>query len=102
MVKMEAAEISKDKNWAIWNENPSWAPDASSKAAAVHFRLLTGHDYLRSHLYRNSITDSLDCTLCNSGQPMTAEHSDVHPAVKVLIILSKILRAHALMSKVLL
>ncbi|GFS60175.1 hypothetical protein TNCV_2826861 [Trichonephila clavipes] len=30
---MEAAEMSKDKNWTILNENPSWVLEAPKKAA---------------------------------------------------------------------
>ncbi|GFX95916.1 hypothetical protein TNCV_2084961 [Trichonephila clavipes] len=66
---MEAAEMSKDKNWAILNENPSWAP---RKAAVAHFRLLTRHDCLRYNLYRTGIANSPDCTLCDSGHRLTA------------------------------
>ncbi|GFV36695.1 hypothetical protein TNCV_1033711 [Trichonephila clavipes] len=65
---MEAEEISQDKNKAILNENPSWVPEASRKATIAHFRLLTGHYCLRSHLYRIGIADSLNCTLCDSGR----------------------------------
>ncbi|GFV26128.1 hypothetical protein TNCV_4887591 [Trichonephila clavipes] len=54
---------------------------APRKAAAAHFRLLTGHDCLRSHLYRIVFTDSPDCTLCDSDRPMTAEHLVVCPAL---------------------
>ncbi|GFY10237.1 hypothetical protein TNCV_2629161 [Trichonephila clavipes] len=60
---MEAAEMSKDKNWVILNGNPSWVSEAPRKAAVSHFRLLTG----RSHLYRIGVTDSPDVTLCDSG-----------------------------------
>ncbi|GFT34160.1 hypothetical protein TNCV_4385511 [Trichonephila clavipes] len=66
--------VSKDKNWAIFNKDTSWVPRAPRKAALAHFRLLTGHYCLRSHLYRIGIADSPDCTLFDSGQPMTAEH----------------------------
>ncbi|GFS70400.1 hypothetical protein TNCV_4182311, partial [Trichonephila clavipes] len=44
--KMEAAEMSKNKNWAILSENSYWVPEAPRKAAIAHFRLLTGHDCL--------------------------------------------------------
>ncbi|GFT94578.1 hypothetical protein TNCV_3266751 [Trichonephila clavipes] len=53
--KMEAAEMTKDKNWAILYENPSCVPEAPRKAAVAYSRLLTGHDCLRSHLYRSSL-----------------------------------------------
>ncbi|GFX60891.1 hypothetical protein TNCV_1311831 [Trichonephila clavipes] len=71
---MELAELSKDKNWVILNKDPSWVPGDSTKATVAHFRLLTGHDCLRSHFYRIGIAKSADCTLWDSGQPMTAEH----------------------------
>ncbi|GFW49484.1 hypothetical protein TNCV_3059901 [Trichonephila clavipes] len=57
--KMEDAEMLKDKNWAILNGNLSWVP---RKAVVADFRLLTGHDCLKFHLYRIGITDSPDCT----------------------------------------
>ncbi|GFX41438.1 hypothetical protein TNCV_3489791 [Trichonephila clavipes] len=59
---MEAAEMS-DKNWTILRENPSWAPGAPRKASVAHFRLLTRHNCLRSHLHRIGIADSPDCSL---------------------------------------
>ncbi|GFW69430.1 hypothetical protein TNCV_487791 [Trichonephila clavipes] len=70
---MEAAGISKDKNWTISNKNPSWVPEVPRKSSAAHFRFLAGHDCLRSHLYRIGIADSPDNTLCDSDQPMTSE-----------------------------
>ncbi|GFX01077.1 hypothetical protein TNCV_4580431 [Trichonephila clavipes] len=39
--------------------------------------LMTGPECLRSHLYRIGIADTLDCTLWDSGHPMTAEHLDM-------------------------
>ncbi|GFW19887.1 hypothetical protein TNCV_3561901 [Trichonephila clavipes] len=63
---MEVAEMSKDKNWTILNENPSWMTGDPRKAAVAHFRLLTGHGCLRSHLDRIGIIDSPDCTLYDS------------------------------------
>ncbi|GFV60003.1 hypothetical protein TNCV_1401111 [Trichonephila clavipes] len=64
--KTEVAEMSKDKNWAILNKNPSWVPGAPKKAAVAQscFRLLTVPDCLRSHLYSIGIADSPDCVLC--------------------------------------
>ncbi|GFW31052.1 hypothetical protein TNCV_4523211 [Trichonephila clavipes] len=38
-------------------------------------------DCLRYHFYRTGITDSPDCTLRDSGQPMTVEHLVVCPAL---------------------
>ncbi|GFX48526.1 uncharacterized protein LOC103524116 [Trichonephila clavipes] len=78
---MEVAELSKDKNWAILNKDSSWVPVAPRKASVAQFRLLTGHDCLRSYLYRIGITNSPDCTTCDSGQHMTAEHLVVCPAL---------------------
>ncbi|GFS47930.1 hypothetical protein TNCV_3598991 [Trichonephila clavipes] len=52
-----------------------------SQAAVAHFKLLTGHGCLRSHLYRIGIANSPDCTLCDSGHPMTGEHLVVCPAL---------------------
>ncbi|GFU52382.1 hypothetical protein TNCV_3958961 [Trichonephila clavipes] len=77
---MEVTELSKDKIKAILDKNPSWVPGAPRKAVVVHFRLLTGHDCPRSHLYRIGVADSLDCTLRDSGHSMTTEHSVVCPA----------------------
>ncbi|GFS62163.1 hypothetical protein TNCV_477041 [Trichonephila clavipes] len=65
---MEVVELSKDKNWEILSKDQSWVSGAPRKAAVAHVRLLTGHDYLRPHLYRISIADSPDYTLCDSGQ----------------------------------
>ncbi|GFT49321.1 hypothetical protein TNCV_4583031 [Trichonephila clavipes] len=79
--KMEVAEMSKDKSWAILNENPSWVPEAPRKSVVAHFRLLTGHDCLRSYLYKIGIADSPGCTVYDSGQPMTAEHLVVCPTL---------------------
>ncbi|GFV66034.1 hypothetical protein TNCV_1440411 [Trichonephila clavipes] len=78
--KLEAAEISKDNSWAILNKNLFWVPEAPGKAAVARFRLLTSHDCLRLYLYRIGIANSSDCTLYDSGQPMTAENLDVCPA----------------------
>ncbi|GFV26573.1 hypothetical protein TNCV_2102381 [Trichonephila clavipes] len=79
---LKAAEISKDKSCAIWNENPSWVPEAPRKGAVARLRLLTEHDCVRSHLYRIGIADSPDCILCDSGQPMVTERLDVCPTLK--------------------
>ncbi|GFX82426.1 hypothetical protein TNCV_2871071 [Trichonephila clavipes] len=49
-------------------------PGAPRKAAEAHFRLLTEHDCLRSHLCSIDNAISLEFALCNSGQPMTAKH----------------------------
>ncbi|GFS57830.1 hypothetical protein TNCV_2909221 [Trichonephila clavipes] len=76
---MEAVEMSKDQNWAFLNDNPSWVHQAPRKADVAHFRHLTGYYSLRSHLYRIGIADSLDCTLYDSGQPMTIEHLVTFP-----------------------
>ncbi|GFW69653.1 hypothetical protein TNCV_489971 [Trichonephila clavipes] len=94
---MEVAEMSKDKTWAIMNKNPSWVPGAPRKAAVDHFRLLTCHDCLRSHLYRIGVIDSPNYTLCDTGQPMTAEHLIVCPAlINLNSIVEKYWRAPAL------
>ncbi|GFX53823.1 hypothetical protein TNCV_1597691 [Trichonephila clavipes] len=60
---MEVGARSKDKNWAILNKDPSWVPGASRKAAVAHFRLLTGRDCLRLHLYRIGISNSPNCSV---------------------------------------
>ncbi|GFX59609.1 hypothetical protein TNCV_3753741 [Trichonephila clavipes] len=96
---MEAEEMSKDKNWAILNDNPSWVPEAPRKATIAHLRLLTGHDCLRSHLYRIGTVDSPDFTMCDSGQPMTAEPLDMCPAlISLNSIVEKYWRVRALMT----
>ncbi|GFY11802.1 hypothetical protein TNCV_1529941 [Trichonephila clavipes] len=82
--QLEAVDILKDKSCAILNKNPSWVSEASRKTAAAHFRLSTGHNNLRSHLYRIGITDLPDCTPCDSGQPMTTEHLEVCSVLKSL------------------
>ncbi|GFU66139.1 hypothetical protein TNCV_2858121 [Trichonephila clavipes] len=64
---MEVAELSKDKNRKILNKDLSWVSGAPRKAAIVHFRLLTVHDCLRSHLYRIGIANSPDCILVTLG-----------------------------------
>ncbi|GFX47425.1 hypothetical protein TNCV_1734121 [Trichonephila clavipes] len=80
-------------------QNPSWVPDAPRKAAVVHFRFLIGHDCLRSHPYRIGIVDPPDSTLCDSGQPMTTEHSDVGlPLISLNSIIEKYWKARALMA----
>ncbi|GFV89187.1 hypothetical protein TNCV_4913861 [Trichonephila clavipes] len=63
--------MSKDKNWAILDKNPSWYPGAPGRADVAHFRLLTGHDCLRSHPYRIGITSSPNCTLGDSALELT-------------------------------
>ncbi|GFX31404.1 RNase H domain-containing protein [Trichonephila clavipes] len=94
--KIEATEMSKDKNWTILNENPSWVPEAPVKAAVAHFRLLTEHGCLRSHLHRVGIADSTDCTLCNSAK--NGELLVVCPTlVSLNSIVEKYWRARALM-----
>ncbi|GFW93845.1 hypothetical protein TNCV_4221261 [Trichonephila clavipes] len=86
-------------NWIILDENASLVPGAPRKAAVAHFILLTEHDCLISHLYRIGIANSLDCTLCDSGQPMTAEHLDTCPAIISLnSIVQKYWTACALMT----
>ncbi|GFT13209.1 hypothetical protein TNCV_4076691 [Trichonephila clavipes] len=73
-------------------------PENPRKAAVAYFKLLTGHDSLRYHVYRIGIADSLDCTLCDSGRPMTAEHLEVCPVLKSLnSIVEKYRRSRALM-----
>ncbi|GFT16711.1 hypothetical protein TNCV_1333311 [Trichonephila clavipes] len=100
---MKVAELSKDKNWAILNKDPSWVPGAPKKAAVAHLRLLTGYDCLRSHLYRIGIANSPDCTLWDSVQPMTVEHLVECPAlISLNSTVEKYWRAHALMALVLL
>ncbi|GFV83341.1 hypothetical protein TNCV_1900671 [Trichonephila clavipes] len=69
---MEVAEMSKNKNWAILNKNPYWVDCLDC---------LTAFDCLKSHVCRIRITDSPECALCNSGQPMTIEHLVVCPAL---------------------
>ncbi|GFW09227.1 hypothetical protein TNCV_2101811 [Trichonephila clavipes] len=73
--------MSTDKNWAILNKNPFCVPGAPMKPAVAHFRLLTGHGCLRSPLHRIGIRYSPDCTLWDSGQPMTGEHLVMCPAL---------------------
>ncbi|GFU97952.1 hypothetical protein TNCV_2435161 [Trichonephila clavipes] len=73
---MEAARMSKDKNWEIFNLNSPWAPVAPIKDVA-HFRLLTG-DYCLETI---GIAYSTDCTLCDFGKPMRAEYFDVCPTL---------------------
>ncbi|GFW25007.1 hypothetical protein TNCV_3155101 [Trichonephila clavipes] len=91
--------MSKDKNWEILNENQYWVPGAPRKAAVARFRLLTGNDCLRSHLYRSDTANLPDCTLCDYGQLMTAEHFDVCPALKSLnCTVEKYWSARALMA----
>ncbi|GFX38472.1 uncharacterized protein TNCV_2344451 [Trichonephila clavipes] len=58
------------------------SPEDPTKAAVARFRLLTGHDCMKSHLYRIGITDPSDWNFCDSGQPMTTEHLDVFCALK--------------------
>jgi ribonuclease HI len=97
--KSEAAETSKNKKWAILVENPDCVPEAPRKAAVAHFRLLTGHDCLRSHLFRIGIADSAVCTLCDSGRTMTAEHLDECSALNGFTdFVEKYWRARALMA----
>ncbi|GFS90462.1 hypothetical protein TNCV_4096751 [Trichonephila clavipes] len=99
----EATEMLKGKNLASFNENPSYVPGATRKVAVAHFKLLTGHDSLRFHLLRIGIADSPDCTLLDSGQPLTSEHLVVCPALTSLnSIVEKYWRVHALMPLVLL
>ncbi|GFX53190.1 hypothetical protein TNCV_361851 [Trichonephila clavipes] len=68
-----------------------WVPRTPRKAAAAYFTLLTGHDCLRSHLSRIGITYSPDCALWESGQPKTAEHLVMCPA---LICLNSTVEKH--------
>ncbi|GFX89355.1 uncharacterized protein LOC103524116 [Trichonephila clavipes] len=101
--KIKVAEMSKDQLWAILNENPFWDPGASRKPAVPHFRLLTGHDCLRSHRYRIGIAESPDCTLCDSGPSTITEHLSVCPAlISLNSTVEKHWRARALMTQMLL
>ncbi|GFW40865.1 hypothetical protein TNCV_4369131 [Trichonephila clavipes] len=59
--KMEDVEMSKDMNWAILDENPSWVPEAHRKPAVALSRLLTRHVCLGSELYRTGITYFVFC-----------------------------------------
>ncbi|GFX56644.1 hypothetical protein TNCV_3954711 [Trichonephila clavipes] len=96
---MEAVEMSKDKSWEIWDENPSWVPKAPRKDAAARFRLLTGHDCMRSYFCQIGTNDPPDYTLCDSGQPVTTEHLNVWLALKGFnCIVEKYWRAHAVMT----
>ncbi|GFU90024.1 uncharacterized protein TNCV_2439111 [Trichonephila clavipes] len=56
-------------------------PEAPKKSCIAPFRLLTGHDCLRSHIYGIGIADLPDRTLCDSGQPMITEHVDEYPGL---------------------
>ncbi|GFX23781.1 hypothetical protein TNCV_3597231 [Trichonephila clavipes] len=101
-VHPEASEISKDKSWGILYENLSLVSEAPRKAAAARFRLLTGQDCTRFHLYQISIADSPDCTLWDSSQPITAEHLEMCLALNGLgCVIEKYWRTHALMIYVL-
>ncbi|GFS92714.1 hypothetical protein TNCV_1161381 [Trichonephila clavipes] len=96
---MEVTEMPMVKSWAIFNEKLSWVPGAPRKAAVDHFRLLTGNDCLRSHLYRIGIAYLPDCTLCYSDQSITSEHLVVCPAlISLNSIVEKYWRARALMA----
>ncbi|GFX92944.1 hypothetical protein TNCV_914931 [Trichonephila clavipes] len=44
------------------------------------FKFITGHDYLRAHLFKISLADSPLCPLCKSV-PMTGEHLSDCPAL---------------------
>ncbi|GFU70784.1 HTH_48 domain-containing protein [Trichonephila clavipes] len=97
---MEVAELMKDKNLLILKKPPSCVPRAPRKAAVAHFRLLTHHDYLRLLLYRIGIANSPDCTVCNSGQPRTAEHLVRYPAlINLNSTIEKYWRVRALMAQ---
>ncbi|GFU50817.1 hypothetical protein TNCV_2495211 [Trichonephila clavipes] len=96
---MEVNEMSKDKDWAIFNKDPSWVPGAPRKAAVAHFRLLTSHNCLRSYLYRIGIVNSPDCTLWDSGQLLTAGHLVVCLAlINLNSIVEKYWRTRALLA----
>ncbi|GFT17930.1 uncharacterized protein TNCV_4910891 [Trichonephila clavipes] len=68
---MEAA-----KSWTILYDNPSWVLEAPRKVSVARFRPLPGYDCMISHLYRIGVSDSPDCTLCDSDQLMTPEYLD--------------------------
>ncbi|GFS63392.1 hypothetical protein TNCV_2309081 [Trichonephila clavipes] len=92
-------DVAKDKNWEILSKDPSWVPGPPRNSAVAHFRLLTSHDCLRSHVYRIGAANSPDCLLCDSGLPMSAEHLIVCPAIiRLSSIAGKYWRARALMS----
>ncbi|GFV78991.1 hypothetical protein TNCV_4347501 [Trichonephila clavipes] len=78
---MKVVKMSKDNKWAVLDKNLSWVLGAPRNSALAYFRLLIGHDYLRSYLYITGIAFSPDCSLCDSGQPMTVEHLVLCPAL---------------------
>ncbi|GFT75762.1 hypothetical protein TNCV_3125551 [Trichonephila clavipes] len=97
--EMGIVEMLNGTNWKTLNKKLSWVLEVPRKSAVAHSRLLIGHDCLRSHLYRIGITDSLNCILCDYGQPFTTEHLDACPTLISLdSIVEKYLRARVLMT----
>jgi len=97
--RKEAAQGSHGKPWSILSSSSRCVPDAPRSAATASFRLLTGHDCLRAHLFRFNIVSSPVCTLCDSGQIMNATHLDKCSALTVFTSsVEKYWRARSLMA----
>ena len=47
----------------------------------VNFRTLTGHDYLRKHLHRFGLSDSLICPLCLTDSDMSGNQLNYYPGL---------------------
>jgi ribonuclease HI len=69
----EAYHVTRAKSWSSLC-GAHCVPNSPRAAAVAEFRLLTGHDCLRAHLFRFNLTDSPTCILCDSGQDMTVAH----------------------------
>ncbi|GFY14887.1 hypothetical protein TNCV_234371 [Trichonephila clavipes] len=65
------------------------------KAAVARFRLFKGHYCMRFNIYRIGITNSPDCSVCNSGQPITSGYFNVCPSLREVLQLFDVLRLYA-------
>ncbi|GFX24141.1 uncharacterized protein TNCV_2436341 [Trichonephila clavipes] len=90
---------SRDKPWSTLCKKSHGIPSSPRAAAVAEFRLLTGHDCLCAHPFRFNLVISPICVLCDTGQHMTAAHSDECSALNYLnCIVKRYWRARCLMT----
>lgn len=72
--------IFKNRN-KPWIEQIREMPEWPRKKSVAIFRLISGHDCLRKHLYRINVTPDSFCTLCDLKEDMDLLHLRRCPAL---------------------
>ncbi|GFS63309.1 uncharacterized protein LOC103524116 [Trichonephila clavipes] len=80
--RLTAFRVARDKPWSTLCKKSHGIPSFPRAAAVAKFRLLTGQDCLRAHLFHFNLVISPICVLCDNEQDMTAAHLDECSALK--------------------